>query len=209
MAIGLRKCKECGKTFLPKGREQYCSDIHYRPCPICGDLVEVKYLSDPPRKCSKCRHIKVKSLTGQAPSNLTSISKAIVKNSNQSCELTQLESEPETVLLNKKSDRAVDNKWMKDVDIIKCVPTDSAVFCEHVDGTVMVYIGKQFKNGFIPGHQYLLKVEKTDYVYRVSSTEDISAGESCDILIPYASQISFYQSFGKLRDHSAGKGHTC
>jgi len=197
MAIGLRKCKECGKTFLPKGREQYCSDIHYRPCPVCGDLVEVKYLSDPPRKCSKCKHIRIKLSTDQALSDSTSIFKAIVKNSNQSGELTQ--SESESTLLNKTSDTAAENTWMKDVDIIKCAPTDSTVFCEHVDGTVMVYVGKQFKNGFIPGHRYLLKVERTDYVYHVSSTEDISTNESCDILIPYASQISFYQSFAKIR----------
>lgn len=51
----MRKCKECGKLFQPKGREQYCSDIHYRPCPICGTPVEAKYLSDPPRRCANCK----------------------------------------------------------------------------------------------------------------------------------------------------------
>lgn len=55
----MRKCKECGKLFQPKGREQYCSDVHYRPCPVCGTLVEVKYLSDPPRRCANCKGSKV------------------------------------------------------------------------------------------------------------------------------------------------------
>ena len=53
--IEMRKCKECGKLFHPKGREKYCSDIHYRPCPICGTPVEAKYLSDPPRRCNNCK----------------------------------------------------------------------------------------------------------------------------------------------------------
>ena len=51
----MRKCKECGKLFAPKGREQYCSDIHYRPCPVCGKPVEAKYLSDPARRCEDCK----------------------------------------------------------------------------------------------------------------------------------------------------------
>lgn len=54
----MRRCKECGRLFQPKGREQYCSNTHYRPCPVCGELVEVKYLSDPPRRCANCKTIK-------------------------------------------------------------------------------------------------------------------------------------------------------
>lgn len=54
-------CKECGKKFEAKSpRVAYCSDTHYRPCPVCGKPVEAKYLSDPARKCEECRH-KTKS----------------------------------------------------------------------------------------------------------------------------------------------------
>lgn len=50
----MKKCKECGKLFMPKStRSQYCDDLHYRPCPACGKPVEAKYLSDPPRCCSR------------------------------------------------------------------------------------------------------------------------------------------------------------
>ena len=59
--MNMRKCKECGKLFQPKGREQYCSDVHYRPCPVCGKLVEVKYLSDPPRRCENCKSQKIQA----------------------------------------------------------------------------------------------------------------------------------------------------
>lgn len=49
----MRRCKECGKMFLPTSkRQQYCNEIHFRPCPVCGKLVEAKYLSDPARCCS-------------------------------------------------------------------------------------------------------------------------------------------------------------
>ena len=52
----IKYCKECGKPFTPKSNTQiFCNDIHYRPCVICGKLVEVKnfYVST---TCSKgCR----------------------------------------------------------------------------------------------------------------------------------------------------------
>ena len=52
----MKKCKECGKLFLPKSlRQQYCDAIHYRPCPICGKPVIAKYLSDPARRCEDCK----------------------------------------------------------------------------------------------------------------------------------------------------------
>ena len=53
MELALRKCKECGELFKPVSvRQQYCKKVHYRPCPVCGKLIEAKVLSDPPRCCS-------------------------------------------------------------------------------------------------------------------------------------------------------------
>lgn len=53
MAYAPRKCKECGKEFIPNsGKQNYCKDIHYRPCPICGKPVEVRHFSDKLRTCS-------------------------------------------------------------------------------------------------------------------------------------------------------------
>lgn len=49
----IKHCKECGDLFVsPSGKEKYCKKIHYRPCPVCGKLIEAKYLSDPARCCS-------------------------------------------------------------------------------------------------------------------------------------------------------------
>lgn len=48
-----RKCRICGKLFKPNSpRQTICKDIHYKPCPVCGKLVEAPYPSDPPRTCS-------------------------------------------------------------------------------------------------------------------------------------------------------------
>lgn len=54
MELVQKRCRECGDLFTPKNpRQQYCDKLHYRPCPRCGKLIEAKYLSDPPRFCSK------------------------------------------------------------------------------------------------------------------------------------------------------------
>lgn len=64
MAYAPRKCKECGKEFIPNsGKQNYCKDIHYRPCPICGKPVEVKHFSDKPRTCSTECMLKLKDKT--------------------------------------------------------------------------------------------------------------------------------------------------
>lgn len=54
----MKKCKECGKLFEARNsRQQYCSNKHYRPCPVCGKDVEIKYLSDPTPRCAECRKL--------------------------------------------------------------------------------------------------------------------------------------------------------
>lgn len=189
MSSQLRKCKECGKTFLPKGRELYCPDIHYRPCPICGTPVEAKYLSDPPRKCDNCKRKKSTTSSG-----FVSIPSGSFK------------LKPDTKMKPKSAQRAVEpaseqkEEWLDNVEIVSTPTIDSTIFCENVTGTVMVYVGQQFKNSFERGHKYLLKVERSDYVYNILSTEDLTTGDDCDIIMPVASQISFYQKFAKVKE---------
>lgn len=56
MELQMKKCKECGKMFHPRNpRSQYCDNKHYRPCPVCGKDVEIKYLSDPTPRCADCK----------------------------------------------------------------------------------------------------------------------------------------------------------
>ena len=59
--IEMKKCKECKKLFTPKNpRQQYCEGKHFRPCPVCGKDVEIKYLSDPTPRCAECRKLRIK-----------------------------------------------------------------------------------------------------------------------------------------------------
>lgn len=59
-----KRCKECGELFIPKtSRQKYCNKNHYRPCPVCGKPVLVKYFSEPTRTCSKECTIALKRKT--------------------------------------------------------------------------------------------------------------------------------------------------
>lgn len=63
-------CKECGKEFeASNARQQYCSRQHFRPCPVCGKPVAIKYLSDPTPKCSDCKKHRTISIPAEEPKN--------------------------------------------------------------------------------------------------------------------------------------------
>lgn len=205
MSASLKKCKECGKLFTPKGRENYCSEDHYRPCPVCGKPVIVKYFSDPPRKCDDCKWRKVKPL----PSNMSNKSKSlfnIIPEDNKPSGLAQLKAEMD--YSDKDVDGSVDPMWIDEVDTHPVNTKDPSAFIEYANNSVMVYIGNTHKNSFVKGHKYVIHVERSDYVYMVTSNEDLTLGETCNALLPIASQISFYQYFGRVKKQSAGKGHT-
>ena len=84
----MKKCKECGKLFEAKSAKvQYCSAIHYRPCPVCGKPVVAKYLSDPARCCSReCSKVRNsnkskndKSPVNQSAQPINSVKERIVR----------------------------------------------------------------------------------------------------------------------------------
>lgn len=191
MASEMRKCKECGKLFMPKGREQYCSDVHYRPCPVCGTPVEAKYLSDPPKKCPNCRYSKSKIKAKEPLMKPKSLFSGIIESAAEETSNTA----PAHVEGNSKNESWLDNVELFTNEVV----ADPSVFCEKVSGNVLFYIGNEYKNNFQKGHKYLIKVERSDYVYNVTSVEDVTTGEACDIIMPIASQISFYQKFGKVK----------
>lgn len=167
----MRRCKECGKLFQPKGREQYCSDIHYRPCPICGDPVEVKYLSDPPRRCTKCKskninHIKTKPLF-----NVNEVNKDDQIN--------------DTSISNKEIEKE------KSTDIKADIPPGK---------DIRQFIGKDYKHGkgYLPGHLYELNISKDEYSYWVSAIYDWTEGKSVSITELFSSKISIEGHFKQL-----------
>ena len=196
----MRKCKECGKMFMPTGREQYCSDDHYRPCPICGKPVIAKYLSDPPRKCDECKHTRNKGTDDKFVSmKPKSLFKFGPSDNKPIDPFKELESKPDQAV--KPAVKKETNAWDKEID--KKIPekVDQAVFCENTTGSIRMYIGNPHGDRhFIPGHKYVLRVEHNAYTYRVTSTEDVTAGEPVMLVSDYASQISFYQNFANLKE---------
>lgn len=56
-----RTCKYCGKPFdTTDGRQIYCKETHYGPCPVCGNLVEIKEMYLGPQACSEeCRQARI------------------------------------------------------------------------------------------------------------------------------------------------------
>ena len=203
----MRKCKECGKLFLPKGREQYCSEDHYRPCPVCGEPVIVKYFNDPPRRCDNCKWRKIKPLPKSIAAKSKSPYNFIPKDGRSAGE--GLKDEVELIEEMEKISPGAVPGWMDMIDIQEHPVVDPAIFCETMTGSVKVYIGKPHKNSFIPGHEYLMKVERNEYWYVVTSVEDLTSNDTCDCMLPISSQTSFYQQFARLRqrgEHS-GIGH--
>lgn len=203
----MRKCKECGKLFVPKGREKYCSDVHYRPCPVCGEPVEAKYLSDPPKRCAACRHRKMPPLPKELASQSKSLFNFIPKDGTSNG--AGLKKEIDIAKKMEKEAPGSSLDWATYVEPYIPSVIDATSFCEKETDQTRMYIGSFNQTGLIPGHEYLIKVTKGRYTYEVNAVQDITTNEDCDILIPYASQISYNQNFRrrKRRGEHSGIGH--
>ena len=179
----MRKCKECGKLFQPKGREQYCSEIHYRPCPICGTLVVAKYLSDPPRRCANCKannkilpkgHSKLLfDIQGNQP---TDIKKPTSKKSNVTAS-------------SKASNESSVSKQSQQLNIE--IPSGK---------DIRRYVGKDYKKGkgFRPNHLYELDIQKDEYSYILSAVYDWTDNKEVAITELFSSKISIDGHFKKF-----------
>lgn len=160
-------CKECGQEFeASSARIKYCSRIHYRPCPICGEPVEAKYLSDPPRKCNKCKGAKSMK-PASAPVH-------------QLFKLPALED----FMKPKASEPKVSNTTITEPVMVK--PVDDAEAKQYTGPDVC---------GFIHGHYYHIDVEKKDGLYWITATKDITEDLFVDYVLMYSSKISIDQRF--------------
>ena len=180
----MKKCKECGKLFMPKSmRSQYCDDLHYRPCPVCGKKVEAKYLSDPPRCCSKeCQQVQRQSKT-------TSTVKVV--NTEESSVISTLEALGVELVVNKR--RNFNYKDISPAD-------DKEIIYDYEDELqasfqTLTYIGKPIMK-FEPGHVYAIDVtKKPDLPYEVSAVYDFTEHKSVELCMPLSSKISICQKF--------------
>lgn len=171
----MKKCKECGKLFVPKSKNSvYCDDVHYRPCPVCGKPVEAKYLSDPARCCGpECSAIRRKSNKPNKGVKVDMKYQPSYTSSESSSTSKQVDSNPLVPELN----------YSTDSDKLE-IPFKG----------VKTYIGKPILN-FIPGHEYELLIDRGEYTYDISASYDLTDDVSVDLLMPLASRISINQHF--------------
>ena len=184
-----KRCKECGEWFTPRSmRQQYCTKLHYRPCPVCGKLVEAKYLSDPPRCCSReCQQAARKK------------TKVVQKAET----VQQVEQQEELTIDTRLSRRTAEqwlaeklfhdkNKSLKNIDLSKREDEIRNLF------EVMTYIQRPLIH-FETGHEYALVISKPKgyHTYDVTAVYDFDTNSIVDTTLPLSSQISINQHFSK------------
>lgn len=214
-----RACKECGKMFTPKGRERYCPGPHYRPCPICGVEVLVKYLSDPPAKCNNCKGKRMKPVNKVKSLFNIDDSKDIKPVTKEPEIRPELQVEPNVHIEGsaepKKEDNssyAVANKIPKKskkqrsfeattVDPNNSNAIDPEEFCNSMSGRNFKFNGPGpfGKYDFVPNHDYVLNLERKDGNYLATSSLDLTTGMKVTCYCMYSSQISIGNRFSPLK----------
>lgn len=193
--LEMKKCKECGKMFVPRHKRQvYCDDVHYRPCPVCGKPVEAKYLSDPARVCSnECRKVLAQRTKDQLKSGTDSIETKPVESKAVAPTPVPVVKDEEVKV---EADVDVKEDIVTSNDVEVPVSADESDYASQLRLThkVKKYEGKAVL-GFIPGHEYAVDVDKVDHVYNVTALYDFTAGKAVDLMMPVSSKTSFYRSF--------------
>ena len=205
-----RACKECGKMFIPKGREKYCPDVHYRPCPICGTPVVAKYLSDPPGKCDACKKKKMQpvskaraifDISGSTIAPIKPMNSEIAKVQPVVQEIKEVY-EPETVEEPKTEPEKKTPESKKKNDKSNTVIETSKiaepeVFCETYDGKILKYIGPTLEGDhkFINNHDYKVAFTRHDNYYMITSCHDVTESKEVNCFYIASSQLSVATRF--------------
>ena len=181
----MKRCKECGKLFTPKSaRTQYCDDIHYRPCPVCGKLVEAKYLSDPARCCSKECQQALRNKGHKSSVSTPNNSKPAVA----AKQIVAALGEPQLAISVKRTDRDL-AEWISTMDEYDAEETlrAYAICASYIRIPVF---------GFVVGHEYAIEIHKEkDSVYEIHAIYDFTDHKPVDLWTGLASWISVNQNF--------------
>lgn len=161
-----RRCRECGKWFTPRSKNQiYCEDLHYRPCPVCGKLVEAKYLSDPARCCSnECKAIMRSKTREEAKSKRVS---------NISISSKKPKIETPSV-----SDSEYEN-YLRENSVIKTYIFKNSICGFQTEHEYAIETTKR----------------NDSYVHDVNATYDFTEGKTVDLSMQVASMSSFQRYF--------------
>ena len=183
--LEMKKCKECGKMFMPTSNKQkYCSEDHYRPCPVCGKLVFAKYLSDPARCCSGVCKSKLGKLNKSGhkvnPTMITDDSKLVpMPGAEKLADLAE-EYSKEVLVDHAEADvKALDELHEAEV------AAETEVI-DPTDGTIRKrYTGTSIPGNWINGDEYAVRIEHVDKEYVVIATYNYSKNS------PVLAQYSF------------------
>ena len=210
----IKICKECGKEFEAKSaRQQYCSGPHFRPCPVCGTPVEIKYLSDPTPKCAECRKHKTISVPEPAPTAKVKkpVEESIEMNVTVPVEKIEPkvtnESEVETVdnssqVVDNSIDTSDNSETTQEIEIPDDViaPKEDAKKDDAILGKYVTrkYVGRS-SAGFQTDHIYTLCItENPPYGYSVHAIHDQTEEDDIDKYFLLSSMNSWRYFFKEV-----------
>ena len=195
----MRACKECGKMFMPKGREKYCSDVHYRPCPVCGTPVVAKYLSDPPCKCDQCKRKRIQPVS-KAKSLFNIDQPNFSKPMALTIDLTK------SAQFEKEAKKEVKVQTKLEASVMKVTTTENTVkiettqgldpekFCETYDDKIMKYVGPNFGQ-FENNHNYKIALSRKENYYLMTSCHDVTENKEVKCFYLASSQLNISNRF--------------
>lgn len=158
--LEMKTCKECGKLFMPTSNKQkYCSEKHYRPCPVCGKLIFAKYLSDPARCCSGT----CKSKLGKFNKENAYVAEVMEQKAQLGIEIPKID--PEQI-------KPVYPTVERMIDLIQ-----SRTY-HPTDGTARKRFTGPSIDGWNEGHEYAVIVTHVGKEHIVKATYDYTAQES-------------------------------
>ena len=172
--LEMKKCKECGKLFQPiSNKQKYCSEDHYRPCPVCGKLIFAKYLSDPARCCSGT----CKSKLGKLNKEQAYVAEVMEQKADLGIEIPKIESievlepTPEVVAYAEADAKAVEEAYEARVSEI----------IDPVDGTTRKRYEGPSTSGWNEGHQYAVVIFQEGKEHVVKATYNYTFGEAVQL----------------------------
>lgn len=167
----MKKCKECGKLFMPTSNKQkYCSEPHFRPCPVCGKLIFAKYVSDPARCCS-----------GVCKSKLGKLNK---------------EDAYVAEVMEQKADLGIEVPAIESVEVVEPTPevvayaeSDAEVVKEVVtEGTAKKRYEGPSTNGWNEGHEYAVVITQEGKEHVVRSKYDYTSEEVVELAYSFTNK---------------------
>lgn len=173
--LEMKKCKECGKMFMPTSNKQkYCSEDHYRPCPVCGKPVFAKYLSDPARCCSGV----CKSKLGKLNKTSAYVAEVMQQKADLGIKVPKINSfevldlTPEVVAYAEADAKATEEAYDG---------FNKSEVIDPTDGTVRKkYTGETY-DGWIAGNDYAVIIEQVGKEHVVKATYNYTTREAVDL----------------------------